>query len=117
LTFQDTFTYKFNASSTAHLHLRPNNLLVLKGMEMAREKGYKYFDFGRSEPESEGLREFKSQWATVESVLPYYYFPAVTGTSALTADSVPRRVMAFFTRAAPEPVLRFAGSVLYRHMA
>jgi hypothetical protein len=86
-------------------------------MEMAGEKGYKYFDFGRSEPESEGLREFKSQWATVESALPYYYFPAVTGASALTASSLKRKAMVLFTRSVPEPVLRLAGSVLYRHMA
>jgi CelD/BcsL family acetyltransferase involved in cellulose biosynthesis len=117
LVFRDTFTYKFNASSTEYLHLRPNHLLILKGMEMAGEKGYKYFDFGRSEPESEGLREFKSQWATVESALPYYYFPAVTGASALTASSLKRKAMVLFTRSVPEPVLRLAGSVLYRHMA
>jgi lipid II:glycine glycyltransferase (peptidoglycan interpeptide bridge formation enzyme) len=116
LMFRDTLTYKFNASSPTHLHLRPNHLLILKGMEMASQKGCKCFDFGRSEPESEGLREFKSQWATVESPLPYYYFPVVTGASAVTAGSLKRTAMALFTRAAPEPILRFAGSVLYRHM-
>jgi CelD/BcsL family acetyltransferase involved in cellulose biosynthesis len=117
LVFQDTLTYKFNASSAAHLNLYPNYLLVWKGMEIALEKDCKYFDFGRSEPENAGLRLFKSQWASAESVLPYYYFPAVTGASGVSADSLKRKAMALFTRFVPEPILKLAGSVLYRHMA
>lgn len=117
LLFRDTCTYKFNASSTAYLHLRPNHLLILKGMEIASERGLKYFDFGRSEPENEGLRRFKDQWAAAEYILPYYYFPSVTGTSSVTAGSLKRKAMSLFTRSVPEPVLRAVSSALYRHMA
>ncbi len=117
LQFQDTFTYKFNASSAAHLHLRPNHLLILKGMEMARRMGYRYFDFGRSDLESEGLREFKSQWGAEEHVLPYYYFPAIGGTSAETAGSLKHKVMALYTRHVPTPLLRITSAMLYRHLA
>jgi len=117
LLFRDTCTYKFNASSPFHLYLRPNHLLIFKGMELAIQKGYKHFNFGRSEIENKGLREFKSQWASVESALPYYYFPALTGVGALSTGSLKRKAMSLFTRCVPEPVLKMAGSVLYHHMA
>ena len=65
LMFRDTLTYKFNASDTARLDLRPNHLLMLRGLEMGCEEGYRYFDFGRSEMESIGLRAFKSQWGSI----------------------------------------------------
>ena len=64
-------------------------------MKMAYEKGHKYFDFSRSEPENKGLRLFKNQWAT-----------AGTGASTLTAGSLKRKVMALFTRSVLEPVRR-----------
>lgn len=64
-------------------------------MKMAYEKGHKYYDFGRSEPENKGLRLLKNQWTTVE-----------TGISTLTAGSLKRKVMALFTRSVLEPVRR-----------
>ena len=67
---------------------------------MAYEKGHKYFDFGRSEPENKGLRLFKNQWATVK-----------TGASTLTAGSLKRKVNALFTRSVPEPIRRTSGKV------
>lgn len=53
-------------------HLNPNILLYWTMMEFARERGYPFFEFGRSSPE-EGPYQFKKQWGPKSIPLYWHY--------------------------------------------
>jgi CelD/BcsL family acetyltransferase involved in cellulose biosynthesis len=118
LCWGDTIYYKFNAS--VETSARPNDLLVTRAVELAREWGYARMDFGLSDLDQPGLLRFKRKFATEEATIstfrrdgegdePSYAraFKAdlVRLTGALTADDV------------PEGLVEAAGDVLYRYFA
>lgn len=69
LLWQNVCYYKFNASDSESLHLRPNNVLTWAGMLEAKQRGYRTFDFGRSNAEQHGLIEFKASFGATEQDL------------------------------------------------
>ena len=66
LRWRDTLYYKFNASLPDALPLRPNNLLVDAGVELACALGCRHFDFGASDDDQPGLLRFKRQFGAEE---------------------------------------------------
>jgi CelD/BcsL family acetyltransferase involved in cellulose biosynthesis len=112
LTFNGTVTYKYGASDPEHLQKRPNNLLFMEAIRDGCENGYDTLDFGRTDPDNEGLRSFKRAWGAVETPLSYTFL----------ADKVPspapsRRnaIMAKVITHSPAAVGRGIGQMLYRH--
>lgn len=71
LAHNDRWYYKFSASSSEHLKLRPNDLLFHEMITSGFEKGFSYIDLGLSglSKNYEGLRKFKSSMGGVESPL------------------------------------------------
>ncbi len=67
----ETLTYKYGASSLAELALRPNDLIFWEAIRWGCENGYKLLDFGRTDFENTGLRDFKSRWGAQEMPLSY----------------------------------------------
>ena len=115
LHFRDKALYKYGASDRHYQHLRANNLVMWEAMSWYAKNGFRSFSFGRTEPENEGLLQFKRGWGATEEIISYTKFdlrrsafvkesPGVTG--------VHNRVFA----AMPIPLLRLAGEILYRHM-
>jgi hypothetical protein len=79
-------------------------------IEWACEHAYRELDFGRSDIENLGLREFKRRWGAVELPLNYSYLTAAPGRP------VPRlsmQVMAKIIRSSPPIVCRLSGEILY----
>jgi len=91
LPFKDMVVYQNGGSSPKYLGLRPNHFLLWKAIEMAKNEGYCYFNFGTSTPDEKGLMEFKCRWGAREST------------------SVLRRMPLF--------VLKSIGKISYRHFA
>jgi len=114
--FGDTLYYKYNASDARYLECQPNHLLLWKAIEHGCLNGYRHFDLGRSNPEHEGLRDFKRRWGAEEVELPYYYYPAVQGVGATEGSSVKFRAMRAVFRWLPAPLLKMSGTLLYRHL-
>ncbi len=108
--------YKFNASDRRFLHLRPNNLLLWKAVEVCQDKGYHFFDLGRCSAKDEGLRRFKSLWASQEEELPYYYYPAAMGVNTIQESSLKFRLMQMFVRKAPPRLLQMIGALIYKYV-
>lgn len=52
--------------------LSPNMLLYWEILRSAVERGYRYFDFGRSSRDA-GTYKFKAQWGAKPETLPYHY--------------------------------------------
>ncbi len=70
----DQVIYKYGASDRAYQHLRVNNLVMWEAIKWACDKGYKVLSFGRTEPENEGLRQFKTGWSAREYLIKYYRY-------------------------------------------
>jgi len=112
LHWQQTLTYKYGASSTDGLSLRPNNLLFWTGIRWGCENGYTLFDMGRTDLTNTGLREFKNRWGTEEVPLTYSILSA---TPPRPMNGKLMRVMQTVIRNSPVWVCRAAGELLYRH--
>lgn len=112
--YRDQAIYKYGASDRELQHLRPNNLVMWEAIRWCCRHAVRSFSFGRTEPENEGLLQFKRGWGTSESTLTYYRYDLrvnrfVAGTTSAG------KLNGLFSRM-PVPVLRMAGNLLYRHM-
>jgi CelD/BcsL family acetyltransferase involved in cellulose biosynthesis len=118
LEWGNTLDYKFNASDPDGLAVRPNDLVVWKGIEHARSRSLEWLAFGVSDMEQEGLVRYKRKYASIEKqVVSLRRLPdgspsdreraarTMLGriTDVLVADDV------------PDTVSERAGDVLYRY--
>ena len=70
LASRETFTIPWASSLRKYNHWNPNMLLYWSFLQKAADKGYKFFDFGRSSP-NEGTFKFKKQWGA--EPMPLYW--------------------------------------------
>lgn len=108
--------FKYGASDKNFHHLRPNNLVMWEAIKWYSENGFKNLCFGRTEPENQGLIQFKSGWSTTEQHMNYYRYDL--RKNSFVPDSL--RVTGFHNRifkSMPAPVLNAVGALLYRHFA
>ena len=108
----DHLTYKYGASERSALPLRPNNLLFAEVIRWACESGCRELDFGRTDLDNEGLRQFKLGWGAEELPLHYTY----AGMEPPSGTSRAERTVGHLIRHSPPLVGRLTGSALYRHL-
>jgi CelD/BcsL family acetyltransferase involved in cellulose biosynthesis len=114
LTANGRMTYKYAASETRFLGLRPNHLLISEAISWGCQNGFRELDFGRSDLDNAGLRSFKSSWGATEEPLVY--------SSIGEAPRAVRRaraaaVLGPFIRHSPKAVCRLTGELLYKYSA
>jgi lipid II:glycine glycyltransferase (peptidoglycan interpeptide bridge formation enzyme) len=116
LFFGNKIIYKFGASDINYQELRANNLVMGEAIRWACGEGFKHFDFGRTEADNPGLRQFKSGWGTKEREIKYfrYNFSRKAFVSGMEKSNSHLSHRVFKTL--PEPVLILLGRVLYKHM-
>ena len=114
LTGGRTVVYKFGASEPSSWPLRPNNLIFWDAIRWSCQNGFATFDFGRSDLEDWGLRNFKSGWGAVEEPLVYATLGAETSRVGprLGASLLPPLI-----RRAPLWLCRAIGEATYRYAA
>jgi hypothetical protein len=111
--------YKFGASDPRYQHLRANNLLMWDAICRLQKEGIRELSFGRTDLQDEGLLQFKRGWGAEESSLRYYRLNLSKKRAATKPQAKhegtgwSRHVM----RRLPIPVLRFIGTIAYRHVA
>jgi CelD/BcsL family acetyltransferase involved in cellulose biosynthesis len=116
LQWQQTFYYKFNASTTDGLTLRPNDFLIWRGIEYARARGLSYFDFGLSDWDQEGLVRYKRKFATDEKEIAFLRGGeqrSNPGAEALQ-KLLPQITDLFTQEDVPDAVTEQAGALLYK---
>jgi len=59
--------FKFGASEARYQELRANNLLMWEAIRWYSRNGFRNFSFGRTDPENEGLRNYKRGWGSNEN--------------------------------------------------
>jgi CelD/BcsL family acetyltransferase involved in cellulose biosynthesis len=114
--FKDIVLLKFNASRKEYTEYRPNYLVTWKAMERSCKAGYRFFDFGITDSDNVGLLSFKRQWATKETPLHYYYYPAIQGVISLRQNSLAYRTYRAFNKLSPSAISGAAARVMYRHL-
>lgn len=115
LHWKHTLTYKYSASDDRFWKLRANNLMLWYAIRWGCENGYQVFDWGRTDLEDEGLRDFKLGWGSEEQMLQY----------TILADHPPRlasrgrlrKAMKIIIQHSPLFVCRIMGELLYRFAA
>ncbi len=118
LGWGDTIYYKFNASDSARLAYRPNDLLVWESMLYAKELGYSMLDFGLSDWDQEGLLRYKRKFATDERTIYLLRSDSAVAPSpgALKARSLLPQLTNLFTEpSVPDSITEQAGALLYRN--
>lgn len=115
LHFGDIVIYKYGASDRKYLHLRGNNLIFWKAIQYYRELGYKRLDFGRTEAENSGLLQFKRGWGATEYSINYCKYDFRQKDFVMEQSKV-RGWYNHIFRQMPIPLLKFTGSMLYRHV-
>jgi hypothetical protein len=116
LTFGDQVIYKYGAKERRYRQLCANNLIMWEAIRLYTRKGYRSFCFGRTEPDNDGLLQFKRGWGAVEETLSYYKYD-LKQRAFVQAQSQTTGLHNRVFRAMPTAVLRLAGYFLYRHVA
>ena len=108
--------FKYGASDKNYQNLRPNNLVMWEAIKWYAQQGFKEFSFGRTEPENEGLRQFKSGWGTEERPVKYYRYDIAQDVYLNNCQKESTFYNRLFKKM-PVSMLRIFGSLLYKHMA
>jgi hypothetical protein len=78
------------------------------------QEGYEYFSFGKTETGNEGLKQFKKGWGTRERPIYYYTYDLASDAFVARNNSFKSSYNVF--KLMPEPLLKLAGNILYRHV-
>ncbi len=114
LSWNGTTIYKYGASDPRRWSLRANALIFGEAIRSACLAGDHDFDFGRTDLDNTGLRDFKHRWGSEELPLRYSTVPYhQAGSGAGRAE----RVCAAMLRRGPRWVCRASGQLLYRYAA
>jgi hypothetical protein len=115
LHFGSTSVYKFGASDPRYQELRPNNLLLWKGVLRMKQLGARTLSFGRTSWHQEGLRRFKKGFGARESILRYARFNLRSGTFESEQADRASGLHASLFRFCPKPLARLVGAMIYPH--
>jgi CelD/BcsL family acetyltransferase involved in cellulose biosynthesis len=112
LHWNDTLTYKYGASRSEDLSLRPNHLIFWNAIQWGCDHGFTRLDLGRSSIENAGLREFKSRWGARETALFYTNLPR---ESNRISNNRLMDMMHVVIQKSPVWVCRLSGEILYKY--
>jgi len=107
--------YKYGASDHRYQRLRSNNFIMWEAIRTYAEKGFQSICFGRTDKENQGLLQFKAGWGTTEKQIRYFRYDFGKQTFVSTSSRVTGWHNKIF-RKMPIPLLKKAGSILYRHI-
>jgi CelD/BcsL family acetyltransferase involved in cellulose biosynthesis len=113
LAWNRNLIYKFGASDQRYWELRPNNLVMWTAIDWACRQGYRRLDFGRTELDNPGLRDFKRRWGSIE--LPLIY-SRIGPASAASLPRAPMWAVGKVIRSSPAIVCRAVGELVYGRM-
>ena len=112
LYFNRQAIYKYGASLPQYQSLRVNNLVMWRAIQKAQQLDCTQLHLGRTDLHHQSLRRFKLSWSPTETQLYYY------SRQRAVRKSATRKVKPGYPllQRLPLPLLRLAGTLLYRHM-
>lgn len=115
LRFGEHAFYKYGASDMNRQDVRGSNFVMWHAILRCIELGCTTLDFGRTSIDDEGLRRFKLGWGTTEKRVGYLKYDFRREKFVSDRDRSQGWYNRIF-RAAPVPLSRFVGAVMYRHI-
>ena len=116
--FKDTIYYKYNASDPAFLSKKtPNHLLTWHAIERACLEGYRFFDFGRTSTDNQGLMRHKEMWGAKVLDLTYYCYPKIRRAALTKESAFIYRFMTGLWQLLPNRVSEKLGPLMYKYLA
>jgi CelD/BcsL family acetyltransferase involved in cellulose biosynthesis len=112
--YKGTLVYKFAASDTGFSRHCPNHLLLWTALQWACRNDFHCFDWGRTDPEARGLRDFKNGWGAVEVPLTY---SLISKTAPSPSSGRLTQLAGAVIRRSPAWVCRSIGEILYKYAA
>jgi hypothetical protein len=112
--FGENALFKYGASDKKYQNLRANNLAIWEGIKWYSQNGYKRFCFGRTEPDDQGLIQFKSGWAADQQQINYYQYN-FKDEEFIQGQGKVKELGAKILKKMPIPLLRTIASVFYKH--
>ena len=116
LGFKEGMEIPWASSLRRYNPLSPNMLLYWSMLKFACEKGYRFFDFGRSTP-GEGTYRFKEQWGAKPVQLYWHYWLRNGGTPPELSPKNPKYNLAIrIWKSLPVPVTRVLGPAIVKNL-
>ncbi len=115
LHFGDEAIYKFGASDIKYQFLRPNDLIMWEAIQGYARRGHGKFSFGRTDPDNEGLLQFKRGWGAEERTIFYHSYDLKRNAYRKRSRNL-RGFQKKIFGALPTPVLKLVGALSYKHM-
>ena len=113
-----TLFYKFSASRTDALHLKPNNLLMWEGIKYAKEKNLESIDLGSSGSEQEGLIWFKRHICTPSVESDIYHLGFAPPGYKFSQKRILKAYTKLFTfPLMPDALVRWGSNFIYPFLA
>ncbi len=116
ISFKDTVCYAYGASDSNYLSYHPNDLAIWRTIEESCEKGYHYFDFGKTAPDNEGLIRFKKHWGTEPKTMYYYYYPKIPNLISANRGGMMYKFVTGLWKRLPISLTRPLGSLAFKHL-
>lgn len=107
--------FKYGASDLKYQNFRANNLVMWEAIRYYCEKGFESLSLGRTEPDNQGLLQFKSGWGSTEQQINYYRYDLKKGSFVSGSSKVSGLHNRIF-RNIPIPILNKIGDLLYKHV-
>ena len=115
LVWGDTLYYKFGASLSEYLPMRPNDALYWSALKLALSRSLRGVDWGISDLDQPGLVSYKRKWASVERrVVTLRGGPEPTPKTEVGA-MLGELTRLFTEPTVPDEISTQAGALLYRH--
>ena len=118
LAWNDVLYYKFGASLTGTLPLRPNDALAWTALRWASERGFRLLDWGLSDLDQPGLIAYKRKWASQERRIVTLCSISRELDNNRDAGQLLGELTRLLTEdAVPDHITERAGCLLYRYFA
>ncbi|HEY0811949.1 MAG TPA: GNAT family N-acetyltransferase [Pseudonocardia sp.] len=106
--------YKFGASASEHLRVRPNDAIYWTAIRYAAERGLRLVDWGLSDRDQPGLVAYKRKWASVERSLVTLRAGEPGQRRAIDAE-LGELTRLLTDESVPDDITERAGAVLYHY--
>ena len=117
LKFKDRCSWEYLASDASFQNLHTNYFILWEAIKVAHAEGYRIFDFGRTGISNEGLMTFKGLWGTTVVDLPELYYPKKAFSMVSYHEgSVPYKIVREINKKLPDPLFKYIGNFVYRHL-
>ena len=116
-SFGNTLLAKYGAYDEKYLLTEAGDFLTWNTIKRACVEGRKYYDFGRTHPENQGLAFFKKRWGSKEIVQSYYYYPQKHRMSLLSTTNYIYRSYNIINKSMPDFLAKIAGNIVSKHIA